>query len=186
MRHLPFDRARRSAAARTVATPSVSAMSLEQDYWEHFRIHFRLRPIRDALLLWALALLLYAVLTGSARADPMEGSRPAPYQFTTGACNQLVQDAGRMIAWARWEQGYSLEKTRGAQFPAQTPSWMIDLVQAWITDAYEWQVTDDQVLQWASELGSVQDLPRAAQLNRHETIAIWLRRIARGCQTPKV
>jgi len=94
-------------------------------------------------------------------------------------CYELVQDAGRMIAWARWEQGFSLEKTRAAPFPANTPPWMVALVQDWITDAYQWQATDEQILQWASELGNVDDLPHAAQLSRHETIAIWMRHIAR-------
>jgi hypothetical protein len=63
---------------------------------------------------------------------------------------------------------------------------MTDLVQEWITDAYQWQATDDQILQWASELGNVQDLPHADRLNVHETTAIWLRRIARQCQARRV
>jgi hypothetical protein len=184
MRHLPVNQVHRTAAARAVAAVGTAPSLLDQHHRQHLLSPFRLRPIRDALLLWAVALLLYALMAWPAKADPTEGNAPMPYRFTSGACKQLVQDAGRMIAWARWEQGYSLEKTRAAQFPAETPVWMIDLVQAWITDAYEWQVTDDQILQWASELGSVQDLPRVSQLNRHETIAIWLRRIARGCQTP--
>ena len=185
MRHLPVYRVHRTAAARAVGAVGTAPPVPAQHYRQHVPTHLRLRPIRDALPLWAVALLVYALMAWPAKADPTEGPRPMPYRFTTGACEQLVQDAGRMIAWARWEQGYSLEKARAAQFPAETPIWMIDLVQTWITDAYEWQVTDDQILQWASELGWVQDLPRVSQLNRHETIAIWLRRIARGCQTPR-
>ena len=185
MRHQPVNRAQRAAVARAFPASIAPDAPLELDYRQHLLAHFRHPHIRDAFLLWALVLLLYLLMAGPAQADSMETDRPTGHRFTTGACNQLVQDAGRMIAWARWEQGYSLEKTRAAQFPAETPNWMIDLVQAWITDAYEWQVTDDQILQWAAELGWVQDLPRVSQLNRHETIAIWLRRIARGCQTPR-
>ena len=86
-----------------------------------------------------------------------------------------------MIAWARWEQHFPLEKTRSAPFPPNTPPWMIELVQEWITDAYQWQATDEQILQWASELGNVENLPHPAQLSAHETIAIWMRHIARQC-----
>jgi len=186
MRYLLVNKARPRAAARVIASPIASVSTLEEGYRSHLLQYARLRPIRDAVLVWGLVLLLYAVLAGPVQADPLERSQALPYRFSTAACYQLVQDAGRMIAWARWEQGYTLEKTRAAQFPTETPPWMLELVQAWITDAYEWQATDDQILQWASELGSVHDLPRVSQLNRHETIAIWLRRIARGCQTPRV
>jgi hypothetical protein len=58
---------------------------------------------------------------------------------------------------------------------------MIDLVQGWIADAYEWRATDEQVLQWARELGNAEDLPHADRLTVSETIAIWMRRIARQC-----
>ncbi len=37
------------------------------------------------------------------------------------------------------------------------------------------------IRQWAAELGSVDDLPSAEGLSVHETIAIWMRRIARRC-----
>lgn len=186
MRYLLVNKTRRRAASRVIPSPLTAVRTPEEGYRAHLLQYAQLRPVRDAVLVWGLVLLLYAVLAGPAQADPMERSPAMPYRFSTAACYQLVQDAGRMIAWARWEQGYSLEKTRAAQFPSETPPWMIELVQAWITDAYEWHATDDQILQWASELGSVHDLPRASQLNPHETIAIWLRRIARGCQSPRV
>jgi hypothetical protein len=97
------------------------------------------------------------------------------------ACYQLVQDAGRMIAWARWEQGMAFETVRAAELRRNKPAWMIDLVQGWIADAYEWRATDEQVLQWARELGNAEDLPHADRLTVSETIAIWMRRIARQC-----
>jgi len=58
---------------------------------------------------------------------------------------------------------------------------VIDLVQGWIADAYQWRATDEQVRQWAAELGSVDNIPSAEALSVHETIAVWLRRIARSC-----
>ena len=109
-----------------------------------------------------------------------ENERP-PSEYSAAACYGLVQDAGRGIAWARWEKGLSLEKTRSTPFRADTPTWVIDLVQGWIADAYQWRATDEQVRQWAAELGSVDNMPSAEALSVHETIAVWLRRIARLC-----
>jgi hypothetical protein len=106
---------------------------------------------------------------------------PLPPDYSAAACYGLVQDAGRAIAWARWEERQSWDKTRATPFPAQTPAWASELVQGWIADAYQWRVTDDQIRQWAAELGSVDNLPSAQTLSVHETIAIWLRRIARRC-----
>jgi hypothetical protein len=57
-------------------------------------------------------------------------------------------------------------------------------VQEWIADAYQWRANEEQIRQWAAELGSVDDLPSAERLSVHETIAIWMRRIARQCGEP--
>jgi len=86
-----------------------------------------------------------------------------------------------MIAWARWERQFPLEKTLSGRFPDGTPAWAVDLVGGWITDAYQWRVTDEQVYEWAAELGNVDNLPHADRLSVHETIAIWMRRIGRQC-----
>lgn len=126
-----------------------------------------------------LALAAGAALPGAARAD--EDTPPLPAHYEESACHALVMDAGRMIAWARWEQRMALDKVRASPFRDGTPDWVVSLVGDWITDAYEWKATDEQVFQWAAELGSTKFLPKAAQLTKHETIAIWLRRIARGC-----
>ena len=88
-----------------------------------------------------------------------------------------------MVAWARWEKRFSLEKIRSAEFGEKTPVWVVNRVQTWITDAYTWEVTDEQVQQWALELGNGEDLPRASGLTVHQTIAIWLRRISRQCDS---
>ena len=157
------------------AAPSQSG---DDSYDSYVQAHVRTRPILTACAAWSVALLCYFILAAPAKA----AQPPAQAQALTSlACYELVQDAGRMIAWARWEQGFSLEKTRAAPFPPNTPPWMVALVQEWITDAYQWQATDEQILQWAAELGNVDDLPHAADLSKHETIAIWMRRIARQC-----
>jgi len=179
MRHQAINGLHRVEAAAAIASPaSISHASMGQDYQSYVRAHVRTRPILTAAAVWAAVLLCYFMLLAPAKADPM---RSEAHALTPAVCYELVQDAGRMIAWARWEQGFSLEKTRSAPFPANTPPWMIALVQDWITDAYQWQATDEQILQWASELGNTDDLPHAAQLSRHETIAIWMRHIARQC-----
>jgi hypothetical protein len=106
---------------------------------------------------------------------------PPPPEFSSTACYGLVEAAGRSIAWARWEQHLSLNQTRSAPFRPDTPAWVIDLVNGWIDDAYQWRATDQQIRQWAAELGSVEDLPSANALSVPETIAIWMRRIGRHC-----
>jgi hypothetical protein len=89
-----------------------------------------------------------------------------------------------MIAWARWEGRLSRADVQSAKIREGTPPWIVELVQLWIVDAYEWRATDDQVFQWAAELGNTSRLPRASELSKHETIAIWMRRIARQCDNP--
>jgi hypothetical protein len=128
-----------------------------------------------------LGLLLLSALLAQPRAASAHRHDDVPPEFNAVACYQLVQDSARPIAWARWEKGFSLEKTRSAKFRADTPVWAINLVQEWIADAYQWRASDEQVRQWAAELGSVDDLPSADALSVHETIAIWIRRIARRC-----
>jgi len=135
--------------------------------------------IRDAVLLFGLLLLTIGVqLPRAASAHGYNGASP---QFSAAACQQLVQDAGRPIAWARWEKGLSLEKTRSAKLRDSMPGWVGQLVQEWIADAYQWRANDEQIRQCAAQLGSVEDLPSAARLSVHETIGIWVRRIARQC-----
>ena len=114
-------------------------------------------------------------------ADPEIALDRAAQKFELSACYKLVQFEGRMIAWARWEQGLSKSQMRSAEFRAGTPFWIIELVDHWISDAYKWQATDAHILQWARELGSVEDLPRPQDLTTPETIAIWMRRIAQHC-----
>jgi hypothetical protein len=106
---------------------------------------------------------------------------PLPPEYSAPACYSLVEGAGRAIAWARWEKHLSREKTRSAPFRPNTPAWVIDLVKGWIDAAYEWRATDQQIRQWAAELGSVEDLPSADALSMYEKIAIWMRRIGRQC-----
>jgi hypothetical protein len=142
------------------------------------------RATRHTGLSLGLALLLSASGTTPVQADPEGHDYTTSRQFTRPACYELVQDAGRMIAWARWEQRLSREKLQSAKMPDSTPPWIVELVQLWIVDAYEWRATDEQVFQWAAELGNTDRLPRANQLSKHETIAIWMRRIARQCDSP--
>ena len=136
-------------------------------------------PIRNtAVLLGVLLCIFAAQLPRIATARGHDGTPP---EFNAVACYQLVQDAGRPIAWARWEKGLSVEKTRSAKFRDDAPVWAIHLVQEWIADAYQWHASNEQIRQWAAELGSVDDLPSAEELSVHETIAIWMRHIARRC-----
>jgi hypothetical protein len=144
----------------------------------------RCRASRNALI-WPTMLLLCAALVPIAHADPGEGRGPTPQTFNVLACYQLAQNEGRMVAWARWEKRFPLEQTRSGQFGEGTPTWIVERIQAWIDDAYSWQVTDEQVQQWAVELGNTQDLPRASGLTVHQTIAIWMRRISRQCDSPQ-
>jgi hypothetical protein len=131
---------------------------------------------RHAPLWGAAALACFSLVPAYAAA--------AEAPFSRAACYSLVQREGRMIAWGRWEQGYSLEKMSGGTFDAGTPEWAVRMVRHWIADAYSWQATDEQVRQWAEELGNTANLPAANRLTRDETIAIWLRRIARECAEP--
>jgi len=120
------------------------------------------RSFRPSALFWGMAMLLCASAMQPVRADPEGGAAAIPRQFSTVACYELVQDAGRMIAWARWERQFPLEKTLSGRFPDGTPAWAVDLVGGWITDAYQWRVTDEQVYEWAAELGNVDNLPHAS------------------------
>jgi hypothetical protein len=124
---------------------------------------------------WWSALALACLVMGPAHAAP--DAQP----FSRMACYNLVQREGRMIAWGRWEQGYSLERMSAGRFDPGTPEWMVTMVRHWIEDAYSWHATDEQVRQWAEELGNTANLPAAGDLTRDETIAIWMRRIAREC-----
>jgi hypothetical protein len=156
-------------------------MPRQRDCLQYPDTPLRVRLIRNAGLFLGLTLLFCTFVVPLAQADPEQDPRRTPSEFTTAACYDLVQDAGRMIAWARWERHFSVEKTRSAGFRDNTPQWVIDLVQDWIADAYQWHATDQQVLEWASELGRVENLPHADQLTTHQAIAIWMRRIARHC-----
>jgi hypothetical protein len=93
----------------------------------------------------------------------------------------MVQSAGRMIAWARWEQGLAIEQARSRSQRGDASRSQAELIEVWVNDAYQWRASDEQVREWASELGSVERAPHADQLSIHETIAIWMRRIARRC-----
>ncbi|MFO1320662.1 MAG: hypothetical protein U1F52_13680 [Burkholderiales bacterium] len=132
-------------------------------------------------LFWGMAglLVMLAVWPSPGRSDPEE--RPEAPRYTQSACFDLVSETGRMIAWARWEGRLTYEKVRNVAFEDGTPAWIVGRVNAWIADAYTWTATDEQISQWAAELGNTERLPHAAQLTSHESIAIWLRRIARGC-----
>jgi hypothetical protein len=141
-------------------------------------------PIAGLAVPGVLAFILFAVLMPLARAVPNGSDDGMPRVFGTAACYQLVQGTGRMIAWVRWEVGAS-EDSVVAKFEEDTPAWIIDLTNRWIADAYHWEVTDDQVRQWAGELGDGA-WPRAEQLTTPQTIAIWLRRIARQCHELRV
>jgi hypothetical protein len=131
-----------------------------------------------ALAMFAAAL---AVQPEAARAQDR-----LPQEFNPETCHQLVLEAGRMIAWARWQENYPLDKTLSGQFREGTPEWMIDLVEGWIVDAYQWQATDEQIRQSAAELGYAGELPRAEQLNAQQTIAIWMWRIAHQCDLQQI
>ena len=141
------------------------------------RFGFRSRLFAAAML----AMVLAPLQSGPARAQDR-----LPPEFNPVTCHQLAEEAGRMIAWARWEGGYSLDKTLSGQFREDTPAWMVDLVEGWIVDAYQWQATDEQIEQSAAEVGYAGELPRAEQLNVGQTIALWMQRIARQCDRQEV
>jgi hypothetical protein len=96
-------------------------------------------------------------------------------------CYRMVQSSGRVIAWARWEQDLPIEQARSRSQRDDASRSQAELVENWVSDAYRWEVTDAQVREWASELGSMENIPQADRLKTHEIIAIWLRRIARRC-----
>ena len=133
-----------------------------------------------------LLLLLVAGFAQWPRAAFAHGYEAPPAEFSAAACYGLVQAAGRPIAWARWEKHLSLSETRAAPFRPNTPPWVIDLVKGWVEDAYQWRATDEQIHQWAAELGSVEDLPSVDTLSVHERIAIWMRRLGRLCDEAEV
>ncbi len=117
-----------------------------------------------------------------AAADPRNPYQ-LPDRFDRVVCYWVAQQVGRTIAWARWEQDYPEAKTRAAGLGQGTPPWVSEVVNDWIADAYAWQATDDQVRTWAEELGDVTEVPPADRLSRFQTIAVWMRRIGRDCDT---
>ncbi len=137
-------------------------------------------------LAWGPMLLCCAALVQPARADESRDLDHLPQTFNRAACYQLASNEGRMIAWARWEKELPEAKMRTGGVREGTPSWMIELIDGWIDDAYHWQATDEQVYQWAKELGNTNNLPHADQLSKHQKIAIWMRRIARQCDKDSV
>jgi hypothetical protein len=140
----------------------------------------RLSSIATGAVSSILALVFLAALMPMARAAPEERDDGTPEVLDAAACYQLVQDTGRMIAWARWELG-APESNVVVRFEDDTPEWIVDLTNRWIADAYHWEATDDQIRQWTTELGEGTGSSRADQLTTPQTIAIWLRRIARQC-----
>src|SRR6267142_301469 len=73
----------------------------------------------------ALVLLLGAWFTHVPRGAFAHEYAPPAGEFNTVACYGLVAEAGRAIAWARWEKQLPLDKTRSAPFRANTPAWVI-------------------------------------------------------------
>jgi hypothetical protein len=69
------------------------------------------------------------------------------------------------------------------QFEEQTPDWIIALTDRWMADAYHWEPTDDQVRE---ALGDDTAASRAEELTTPQTIAVWMRRIARTCREQHV
>jgi hypothetical protein len=129
-----------------------------------------------------IALMLIACLSATGgRARAQDDGAPPPERVDRLACYAMVQDAGRWVAWARWEQLLPIEVTRSRRPSTGESQVRARLIDAWIDDAYRWRATDEQVREWAAELGSAGGLPHAEELSVHETIAIWLRRVARGC-----
>jgi hypothetical protein len=132
-----------------------------------------------ATLLTVAAGVFAAMQAAHAQTEP--GTNGLPEEFDTAACHALAQEAGGMIAWARWEQNIAEEVVSTVEFHEDTPGWVVGLVNHWIDDAYHWKITDEQLNQWAHELGVEAPAVRSDQLTKHQTIAIWLRRIARQC-----
>lgn len=132
-------------------------------------------PARIVRALACTALMLVAAPVSSSQ------QAPTPPEFDRVACYQLAQREGRLIARARWEDRVPLETTRAVEFGAETPHWVVELVQQWIGDAYTWRISDENIREWAQELGNVDRLPSASSLSVHESIAIWMRRISKQC-----
>ncbi|MCW5620043.1 MAG: hypothetical protein KIS79_02920 [Burkholderiales bacterium] len=137
------------------------------------------RAYRSVLVVFLC--LASLALTCAAHAEPARDPGRMPEAFNRLACYRMVQHEGRMIAWARWEERLSEEKTRTGGFALGTPPWVMNVIDEWIADAYAWRVTNEQVLHWAQELGNTDALPQAEELSVPEIIAIWMRRIARDC-----
>jgi hypothetical protein len=131
-------------------------------------------------LLAAFALIAsLSAAGGPARAQ--DAGLQSPARVDRRACYRMVQEAGRWVAWARWEEHLPIDVARSRSPSNSEPEPQARLVDAWIDDAYRWHVTDAQVQEWAAELGHAGSVPHADELSVHETIAIWLRRVARGC-----
>lgn len=171
-----------SGGARREAAPA--AVFGQDSYRTVWRSMACAKPRRRAsfaidVVAGLLTLMFLAVLIPTVRAAPEQDDDGVPEVFDTAACYQLVQDTGRMIAWARWELGAPEDRVV-VRFDEDTPEWIVDLTNRWIADAYHWEVTEDQVQQWANDLGDGTS-SRTNELSAPQTIAIWLRRIARQC-----
>lgn len=127
-------------------------------------------------------LSVVGVFVAGGQAHAQDGAPPAE-RVDRLVCYRMIQDAGRWVAWARWEQHLPIEAARSHNAANGEPLPRAKLIDAWIDDAYRWRATDAQVREWAEELGSNGSVPHADELTVHETIAIWLRRMARGCGT---
>jgi hypothetical protein len=172
----------RRAAARRAMDPAAGFGQFDATHW-HPPAGTRPRGAARVAGLAAagvIVLTLLAVLMPMARADSGQSGADLPELFDTAACYQLVQDTGRMIAWARWELG-APESAVLVRFQEDTPAWIVDLTNRWVEDAYHWEITDDQVKQWSSEVEDRTASPPAGELTTPQTIAIWLRRIALQC-----
>jgi hypothetical protein len=128
------------------------------------------------------SVLAAGLCAGASQASAQDPGPPQPLGVDRLVCYRMVQDAGRWVAWARWEQRMPIDVAR-LRGPANgAPQARARLIDAWMDDAYRWQPTDEQVREWAEELGSAASVPHANELTVHETIAIWLRRTARACE----
>ena len=140
-----------------------------------------MQAIQRFAALGAVASMLLAAPLATAFAAP-DRCAGLPQEFDAAACQQLVLDAGRMIAWVRWELG-APEQSVVMQFEEQTPDWIIALTDRWMADAYHWEPTDDQVRE---ALGDDTAASRAEALTTPQTISVWMRRIARTCREQHV
>jgi hypothetical protein len=126
-------------------------------------------------------LLVASLWAGCGPARAQDDAPQPPAHVDRLVCYRMVQDAGRWVAWARWERHLTIDAARSQRPSDGEPEARARLINAWIDDAYRWRATDAQVQEWAAELGNAGSLPHADELSVHETIAIWLRRVARGC-----